>query len=350
LKKKQPLSWAKNFILSLGCNTQKQMAHLTLEQRYEIELWQKAGKGVTDIAVAIGRDKSVVCRELNRNSDLRSGIYRAKLAERKTLARHSDKNKAQKLDADVEANILYYLDMDFSPEQMVGKAKIEGKRMVSIESIYRYVWQDKRKGGILYKKLRTRGKKYRKRGHSKDHRGLISGRVDIDRRPAIVDAKERLGDLEIDLVIGKNHKGALLTINDRSTGVLFMDKIENKEASTIEAKTTELLRDWKPLLKTITSDNGKEFANHMEIAENLQIDFYFAKPYHSWERGANENLNGLIRQYFPKKSDFELITEKQIKKVIDILNNRPRKRFGYKTPNEVFAKKLNNLAEVAFIT
>ena len=213
-----------------------------------------------------------------------------------------------------------------------------------------YVWQDKRKGGILYKKLRTQGKKYRKRSHLKDNRGLISGTVDIDRRPAIVDAKERLGDLEIDLVIGKNHKGALLIINDRSTGVLFMDKIENKEASTIEAKTTELLRDWKPLLRTITSDNGKEFANHMEIAENLQIDFYFAKPYHSWERGANENLNGLIRQYFPKKSDFELITEKQIKKVIDILNNRPRKRFGYKTPNEVFAKKLNNLAEVAFIT
>ena len=326
------------------------MAHLTLEQRYEIELWQKAGKGVTEIAFEIGRDKSVVSRELKRNSDLRSGIYRAKLAERKTLARHANKNQAEKFDGQVEANILHYLAMDFSPEQMVGKAKIEGKRMVSIESIYKYVWKDKRKGGILYKKLRTQGKKYRKRSHLKDSRGLISGRVDIDRRPAIVDAKERLGDLEIDLVIGKNHKGALLTINDRSTGVLFMDKIENKEASTIEAKTIELLRDWKPLLRTITSDNGKEFANHMEIAENLEIDFYFAKPYHSWERGANENLNGLIRQYFPKKSDFRLITEKQIKKVIDILNNRPRKRFGYKTPNEVFAKKLNNLADVAFIT
>jgi IS30 family transposase len=326
------------------------MAHLTLEQRYEIELWQKAGKGVTAIASEIGRDKSVVSRELKRNSDGRNGAYRAKLAERKTLTRHADKNKAQRFDAQVESDILHYLAMGHSPEQMVGKAKMEGDRMVSIETIYQYVWRDKRKGGILYKRLRTNGKKYRKRSHLKDSRGLISGRVDIDKRPAVVDAKERLGDLEIDLVIGKNHKGALLTINDRSTGVLFMGKVDNKEASTIEAKTIELLKDWKPLLKTITSDNGKEFANHRQIAEKLEIDFYFAKPYHSWERGANENLNGLIRQYFPKKSDFGLITENQIKHVTEILNNRPRKRFGYKTPNEIFAQKLNNLADVAFIT
>lgn len=167
--------------------------------------------------------------------------------------------------------------------------------MICIESIYQYIWKDKCKGGILYKKLRTLGKGYRKRSHLKDNRGFISVRVDIDKRPAIVDAKQILGDLEIDLVIGKNHKGALLTINDRSAGMLFMGKVENKVASTIEAKTIELLSDWKPVLKTITSDNGKEFANHKEIAENLEIDFYFAKPYHSWEKGANENLNGLSR-------------------------------------------------------
>ncbi len=131
---------------------------------------------------------------------------------------------------------------------------------------------------------------------------------------------------------------------------MFIDRIENKKASTIEAKTTELLQDWKPLIKTITSDNGKEFANHMEIANSLDIDFYFAKPYHSWERGANENLNGLVRQYFPKESDFKLITKDEIIQVTNILNNRPRKRFGYKTPNEVFAEKLSNLSSVAFIT
>jgi IS30 family transposase len=326
------------------------MAHLTLEQRYKIEVYMNAGKGVSETADYIGRDKSVVWREINRNCDHRSGLYRAKLADTKAASRHANKQKFHKFNAPVEVNILHYLAMDYSPEQLVGRAKADGMEMVSIESVYRYVWENKRKGGVLYRCLRTQGKRYRKRSHLKDSRGLISGRVDIDKRPAVVDAKQRLGDLEIDLVIGKNHKGALITINDRSTGMLFMDRIENKEAGTIEAKTIELLQDWKPLIKTITSDNGKEFANHTEIADSLDIDFYFAKPYHSWERGANENLNGLVRQYFPKKSDFKLITKDEIKQVTNILNNRPRKRFGYKTPNEVFAEKLNNLANVAFIT
>ena len=165
-----------------------------------------------------------------------------------------------------------------------------------------------------------------------------------------MEKKSRLGDLEIDLVIGKDHKGALLTINDRASGVLFMDKVESKEALLIQQKTIELLQDWKPLIKTITSDNGKEFANHQSIAEVLEIDYYFAKPYHSWERGANENLNGLIRQYFPKKSNFENITKQEIETVINTLNNRPRKRFGYKTPNEIFAQKLNELDAVAFMS
>ena len=169
-------------------------------------------------------------------------------------------------------------------------------------------------------------------------------------RPEIVDKKERIGDLEIDLVIGKDHNGALLTINDRATGLLFMGKVDTKESIAIETKIVELLKDWKPLLHTITSDNGKEFSNHQQIAQKLEIDYFFAKPYHSWERGANENLNGLIRQYFPKKSNFENITQEQIERVINILNNRPRKRFGFKTPNEIFAQKLNENCDVAFIT
>jgi IS30 family transposase len=326
------------------------MAHFTLNQRYEIQTYRKEGKGFSEIGRLIGRDKSVVSREVGRNSDQRNNVYSAKLADRKALSRHAEKPKYCRLNASVENNIIHYLSLDYSPEQMVGRSKLEGKEMVSVESIYKYIWKDKRKGGILYRSLRANGKKYRKRGRSKESRGIITGRVDIDERPAVVDRKERIGDLEIDLVIGKDHKGALITINDRSTGVLFMDKIENKEAGTIEAKAIELLQDWKPLLKTITSDNGKEFANHSEVADSLNIDFYFAKPYHSWQRGANENLNGLVRQYFPKKSDFGLITKERIKQVNNILNNRPRKRFGYKTPNEIFAQKLDELANVAFIT
>jgi IS30 family transposase len=128
-----------------------------------------------------------------------------------------------------------------------------------------------------------------------------------------------------------------------------MDKVDCKEADVIEAKIIELLSDWKPLLHTITSDNGKEFANHIQIAERLEIDYFFAKPYHSWERGANENLNGLVRQYFPKKTNFDTITKEKINKVVTILNNRPRKRFGFKTPNEIFAQKMNEHSIVAFI-
>jgi IS30 family transposase len=156
----------------------------------------------------------------------------------------------------------------------------------------------------------------------KDKRGRLIDRADIDQRPAIVEEKDRIGDLEIDLVIGRHHKGALVTINDRAAGLLYMDKVESKEASVIQAKTIELLQDSKPILKTITSDNGKEFANHKAIAHKLEIDFYFANPYHSWERGANENLNGLIRQYFPKNTDFRLIEKSETERVINILNNR----------------------------
>jgi IS30 family transposase len=325
------------------------MAHLTLEQRYKIEAYRNAGSRISEIAQLVDKDKSVISREIKRNCDQRSGIYKAVLADKKTTNRHKIKLKKCTLTAKIEAAILCYLNQDYSPEQMVGRAKLDQIAMVSTERIYQYIWENKRRGGLLFKHLRTKGKKYKKRGHLKDKRGLIVGRVDICERPSIVEKKSRLGDLEIDLVIGKDHKGALLTINDRASGVLFMDKVESKEALLIQQKTIELLQDWKPLIKTITSDNGKEFANHQSIAEVLEIDYYFAKPYHSWERGANENLNGLIRQYFPKKSNFENITKQEIETVINTLNNRPRKRFGYKTPNEIFAQKLNELDPVAFM-
>ena len=341
---------AKNFLLSLGYDTQNKMAHLTLGQRYTIELYHALGKSYSEIGKSVGKDKSVISREIKRNADQRSGVYKADLANRKANARHKCKQKRQDLDAEVEANILYYLGMDYSPEQIVGRAKIEGKKMVSVERIYQYIWTDKRTGSTLYKHLRTKGKKYVKRGAKNGKRGIIPNRIDIDQRPEIVQKKERFGDLEIDLVIGKGHKEALLTINDRATGMLFMDKVESKEARVIEEKTIELLQDWKPWIKTITSDNGKEFANHTAISDQLGIDYFFAKPYHSWERGANENLNGLVRQYFPKEREFTTITKDEINEVVNILNNRPRKRFGYQTPNEILNQKINTTVSVAFIT
>ena len=158
----------------------------------------------------------------------------------------------------------------------------------------------------------------------------------------------RFGDIEIDLIIGMNHQQAIVTINDRVSGVLKMGKVKSKEAHEVRLVVNDLLEEWIPYIHTITSDNGKEFAQHEEIAGNLMIDYYFAHPYHSWERGANENLNGLIRQYFPKKTDFTIITDQQVKAVETKLNNRPRKRQGFKTPLAIMDKLLFN-ENVAFM-
>jgi IS30 family transposase len=242
------------------------------------------------------------------------------------------------------------LEKDLSPEQIAGEARRQGVECACAERIYQYVWADKKSGGQLYRHLRTKGKKYAKRGSLKGKRGQIKDRVDIDKRPQIVEQKQRVGDMEMDLVIGKNHKGALLTINDRATGMLKMGYVESKEAAVVQAKAVELLADWKALLHTVTTDNGKEFAYHKKVSEELEVDCYFAKPYHSWERGANENLNGLVRQYFPKGMNFGRITEQRVNEVVIILNKRPRKRFGFRSPEEVFQNATLNNEGVAFIT
>ncbi|MGB1232520.1 MAG: IS30 family transposase, partial [Winogradskyella sp.] len=178
---------------------------------------------------------------------------------------------------------------------------------------------------------------------------IIKDRIDIDKRPEIVNQRSRFGDLEVDLIIGKNHHQAILTLNDRASGMLKMRKVNSKESKEVSNAIVDELQDWMPYLHTITADNGKEFAAHKYVAEQLNIDHYFAKPYHSWERGSNENLNGLIRQYFKKSSDFSLLTNKRIKEVEDKLNNRPRKRFNYENPTFVMNQLLFN-QKVAFVT
>jgi len=220
---------------------------------------------------------------------------------------------------------------------------------VSYERIYQYVWHDKKANGDLYTHLRRKGRKYRKRGAAKDSRGIIKDRVNISQRPAIVDEKTRMGDLEIDTIIGKNHQGAILTINDRVSSFLWMTKLNSKNAEELAEKVVEILSPQAHWIHTTTGDNGKEFAEHKKIAENISIDFYFAKPYHSWEIGANENTNGLIRQYFPKNTSFDSINDKDILYVQHKLNNRPRKKLGFLSPIEFLLINLAN-QKVAFIT
>jgi len=325
------------------------MAHITQKQRYTISCMLKEGHKPIDISKTIGKHKSVVSREIKRNSDSRNGLYRDDLADRKYAKRQNEKRKHIRFTPEIQSKVEALLMQDYSPEQVVGTLLKRGEKTVSIERIYQHIWEEKKTDGDLYKHLRRQGKRYRKRGSYKDSRGIIKNRISIDKRPSIVDKKERFGDLEVDLIIGRNHKEAILTINDRVSGMLKMKKVASKEAVVVTAAINHLLEDWIPYINTITADNGKEFAGHLKVAEHLSIDYYFAHPYHSWERGSNENLNGLIRQYFNKGSDFENITEKDIEAVEFKLNSRPRKRFGYENPIFVMNQLLFN-SEVAFMS
>lgn len=323
------------------------MSHLSYEQRYTIEVLLCDGKTQSEIAQIISRSKSVVSREIARNCDERSGCYRAKLAQNKYAKRLFDKPKFVKFDTEFQSRIKPYLEDDYSPEQILGVLKKEGEPYVSHETVYKWIWTDKKANGTLHTHLRRKGRRYRKRGSSKDSRGKIIGRVGIENRPKEAENRNVFGHFEIDTIVGKNHKGAILTLNERASGMLWMRKIETREAEAVKTKLCEILDEINPYLKSITADNGKEFSEHQHIADNY-CDFYFANPYSPWERGSNENLNGLIRQYIPKKSDFSLIDNERIKEIETKLNNRPRKRYAYETPIFVMEKLLFN-PKVAFV-
>ena len=284
--------------------------HITEKQRYAISKMLQVPMSKKDIAEAIGVDRSNIYREIKRNCDSRSGKYNPDLAQRKADKRKVEKKRKEVFTQAMKKRVKKLLRKDLSPEQIVGRSQVENIAMVSHETIYCWIWQDKRQGGDLHKSLRRQGRKYSKRGSKNAGRGFIPNRVEIDQRPSIVEQKERFGDLEIDTIIGKNHKGAILTINDRATSRVWIRKLSGKEAIPVAKITVWALRKVKNLIHTITADNGKEFAKHEDIAQKLDINFYFCKPYHSWERGANENTNGLIRQYIPKGTDFSEVTNK----------------------------------------
>lgn len=317
---------------------------------------RKQNFSMGEIAAVIGKHKSTISRELRRNCDRRSGRYDADLAQRKCERRQKEKPHRVRFTEEVRLRVEAMLREDYSPEQIVGRCKLEGLECVSVETIYQHVWGDKRRGGDLHTHLRRKGRKYRKRGAKKDSRGVIRDRVSIDERPKVVDDKSRFGDLEIDLVVGANHRRALLTANDRASGISWIALLEGKDSRALAEKAAETLMPFKGLLHTVTSDNGKEFAEHKAIAKSLAVDYYFAHPYHSWERGANENMNGLIRQYLPKGTPFDGLDDNEIKRIRDKLNNRPRKKLGFLTPIEYFfanfAPELNlSLTQkVAFVT
>jgi len=324
-----------------------QNKHLNLEQRYTIERMLKHGHSKKEIFTVIGVGESTLYRELRRNCLPRGG-YNAKhaqmLADERRREGHVKKHFTKSMESYVVEKLTRY---QWSPEQIVGRARLEGIEMVSHERIYQFIWAEKSNGGGLHKHLRTGSKKYRKRYAAKSSRGHIPGKVNISERPKIVDQRTRVGDFESDLIIGKGHKGALLTIVDRYSGMVLVENVGGKRKDAVKKATINALAPFRAHVHTITNDNGKEFAEHLAIAKKLDCQVFFANPYASWERGLSEYTNKLLRQYFPKQKELDGVTQKQILNTMELLNNRPRKKLGYRTPNEVFFKFINQNTNLA---
>ena len=314
---------------------------LTENERYQIYALNKAGHAQQDIALLLQRSPSTISRELKRNTGLRG--YRPGQAQRLSDNRRNRAHKARKIDDGVRHGIEILIRQELSPQQVVGYLERDRKLLLHHETIYQLIYADKADGGDLYKHLRIASKPYRKRYGSYDRRGKIPNRRGIEERPAIVESRSRMGDWEGDTIIGKGKCSALLTLLERKTLYTIIVKLTGKNAEQLADAAIGAMKHIKDRVKTITFDNGLEFARHEKIAAALDADIYFANPYCSWERGANENVNGLIRQYFPKGTDFNEVTNVEIKAVMTRLNNRPRETRGFKSPNELFMGQRVNL-------
>jgi IS30 family transposase len=308
---------------------------LTREQRYQIYALMKAGHNQSRIAILVGCHKSTISRELRRNRGLKG--YRPYQADELAYDRQCAAYRAR-IAWQTWQQVERLLRQDWSPEQITGRLKLEQQPTVSHECIYLYIYAEKRRGGTLHRHLRSQ-KKQRKRYSGYIRRGQIPNRISIDKRPQIVARKSRFGDWEADTIVGARHKGGILSIVERKSKLTRLRKLATKGAAEMKDNAIVLLAPLANRVHTITVDNGKEFCEHELIAAGLQARLYFAHPYSSWERGLNENTNGLVRQYFPKKYEFGRITDQDLQQVEDLLNNRPRKTPGYRTPNEVFFKQ-----------
>ena len=307
---------------------------LTSEQRYQIYALLKAEHTLTFIAEIIGKHKSTICREIARNSGGRG--YRSIQAQRLCDQRKQGKYAGRFTASDWHLVEYLLCEHHWSPEQICLRLKDDGILEISHERIYQHIILDKQTGGDLHTYLRERVKRRKRYGGGKERRGTIPNQTSIEERPEASEARDEPGaDWEGDLIIGSKHKQAIVTLVDRCTRFTFIAKVPFKTAQAVQEAICSCLSSVKQLFRSCTLDNGKEFAQHEAISQTLEGHVYFAHPYSSWERGTNENTNGLIRQYFPKDCDFTTITDKQIKQVQDMLNNRPRKVLDMKTPNEL---------------
>lgn len=310
--------------------------HLISEQRYAIYIMLQKNMCKKDIAKAIGVGPSTITRELQRNSG-RQGRYNWSTAQANATYRKHRKpgNHAVKLNVKAEA-VSLLVDNQWSPKQISGRLALAGKH-ISHETIYKMIRRDKANGGELYKNCRHH-MKHRRRPVG-DERIKIPNRISIHERPAEADGS-RVGDLEMDTIVGKGNKGAIVTIIDKSTDWLIMRKLPHgKDAKETARTVVHLLEPYKKWIKTIATDNGPEFYDHEYIAKKLGVKVYFADPHAPWQKGGIENTNGLIRQYIPKGTDFKDVSQQRIKTIQIRINERPRQKLGFLTPNEAIYKK-----------
>jgi IS30 family transposase len=309
---------------------------ITSAERYIISDLRMKGMNKSQIATALGRHRSTIGRELKRNSAPYDGRYRPSVAIQHASGRRSRSRRNLRFTAGECRLVETLLREKWSPEQISGRARLLGLLSICHQTIYRHVGLDKRRGGNLYLHLRHAGKKRRKSYGGYDYRGRLAGKRHISERPNRAGARARIGDWEIDTVVGAGDKHCIVTLVERKSKVTLIGKLKARTTVQANARIKKLFKRHPGAFTSFTADNGTEFHDYKTIERKTGIAFYFATPYHSWERGLNENTNGLIRQYLPKRASMAALTQRDCNAIANQLNDRPRKRLGYRTPREVF--------------
>lgn len=306
---------------------------ITPAERYTLATLRRQAMSDAEIARIMGRHRSTIGRELRRNSARFDGAYRHTKAQERTNGRRSRSRRNSHFTPTDWRHVRRLLRDLLSPEQISGRLRLEGILSISHETIYQHVWMDRCRGGDLYLSLRQPIKR-RKRYGTYEKRGRVGGKRHISERPAAVEMREQLGHWEMDTVIGGVTQDCVLTLVERVTGETLIGKLLNRTVAALNKRLLQFIRSRPDDFKTITVDNGTEFHGYRQIEKKTGVTIYFCTPYHSWERGTNENTNGLIRQYLPKRRSMQGLTQAQCNSIARKLNRRPRKRHGFLSPLE----------------
>lgn len=311
---------------------------ITSAERYTLGLLRRRGLRPATIARILGRHRSTIGRELRRNGTPRDGCYRPQLAEWYARGRRSRSRRNRRFTTADWKRIQMLLEEDWSPEQIAGRLRRAGELCISHETIYRYIWADKSAGGTLYQHLRGARKQRRKRYGSYDSRGRLAGKRSITERPAVVETRAEFGHWEADTMLGAGQAGpCVFSMVERQSGYLLLGQLDQRTSAFVNVRARQLIGAQPEPVQTITVDNGTEFHEYAKLERATGTRFYFATPHHAWERGTNENTNGLVRQYLPKRQTMAHLTQHDCNRIATKLNRRPRKRLGYRTPEECYA-------------